>query len=127
MTTKTSPNHDGQGLIVHLEADLQEAAAWADQKKRQWAFTLSNAGSRYFEDCCDLAQLQEIDWKAVGTRQWQNCKDRKQAEFLVEGSFPWTLVQHSGVCSESSRHQAQCTLVMALHKPPIQIRERWYH
>ncbi len=119
--------HDGQGPIVHLEADLQKAAAWAGQNKRRWAFTLSNAGSTYFEDRCDLAQLQEIDWKAVGTRQWQNCKDRKQAEFLVEGSFPWTLVQRIGVCCEGARHQAQCALVMALHKPPIQIQKRWYY
>ena len=46
----------GQGPIVHLEADLHEAANWAERHERRWAFTLSNAGSRYFQDRCDLAQ-----------------------------------------------------------------------
>ena len=54
----------GQGPIVHLEADLHEAVAWADRNQRRWAFTLSNAGSGYFKDRCDLAELGEIDWEA---------------------------------------------------------------
>jgi hypothetical protein len=41
--------HGGQGPIVHLEADLYQSVAWANQNGRRWAFTLSNAGSRYFE------------------------------------------------------------------------------
>ena len=80
--------HGGQGSIVHLEADLHEAVAWAERKERRWAFTLSNASSGYFEDRCDLSQLDEIDWEAVGARMWPHCKERKQAEFLVERSFP---------------------------------------
>ncbi len=47
----------GQGPILHLEADLQDAVHWADSNKRRWAFTLSNAGAYYFEDRADLAQL----------------------------------------------------------------------
>ena len=44
----------GQGPILHLEADLQEVVTWAERQERRWAFTLSNAGSLYFEDRCDL-------------------------------------------------------------------------
>lgn len=51
----------GQGPIVHLEGDLHDTVDWAEQQERQWAFTLSNAGSSYFEDRCDLVQLDEID------------------------------------------------------------------
>lgn len=40
----------GQGPIVHFEADLHAVVAWADAQPRRWAFTLSNAGARYFED-----------------------------------------------------------------------------
>ncbi len=63
----------GQDPIVHLEADLRDTVAWADQNRLRWAFTLSNAGSFYFEDRCDLAQLNEIDWDAVEARNWGNC------------------------------------------------------
>ena len=45
---------------------------WAERQGRRWAFTLSNAGSRYFQDRCDLAQLDEIDREAVRARNWQN-------------------------------------------------------
>lgn len=40
--------HGGQVPIVHLEADLHQVVAWADARKRRWAFTSSNAGSNYF-------------------------------------------------------------------------------
>ncbi|TGP44777.1 DUF4433 domain-containing protein [bacterium M00.F.Ca.ET.228.01.1.1] len=40
----------GQGPILHFEADLHAAVAWAHAQPARWAFTNSNAGSRYFED-----------------------------------------------------------------------------
>jgi hypothetical protein len=55
----------GQGPIIHLEADLKRSVAWAQIHHRSWAFTLSNAGAFYFEDRCNIAQLDEIDWHAV--------------------------------------------------------------
>ena len=78
----------GQEPIVHLQADLHNCIAWADLNKRRWAFTLSNAGAYYFEDRCNLSQLDEIDWKAVQATNWQTCQEGKQAEFLLEHSFP---------------------------------------
>ena len=82
----------GQGPIVHLVADLHEAVNWAAQNGRRWAFTLSNAGSYYFEDRADLDQLHEINWNAVNTNQWSGSptKEQKQAEFLVEHGFRGT-------------------------------------
>src|SRR6185437_9664847 len=68
----------GQGPIIHLEADLQATVAWADGEGQRWAFTLSNAGSYFFEDRSDLANLEEIDWNAVQARDWRTCKDGKQ-------------------------------------------------
>ena len=65
----------GQGPIVHLEADLHATVAWAQQHRRRWAFTASNAGSRYFDDWADLAQLSNVDWNAVQARHWIGCKE----------------------------------------------------
>ena len=98
---------DGQGPIVHLEADLHEAVEWAERNERRWAFTLSNAGSGYFEDRCDLTQLGQIDWQAVQARQWQGRSHGKQAEFLIERSFPWPLVRRVGVRSVQVQDQAR--------------------
>ena len=117
----------GQDPIVHLEADLQRTVTWANRKKRNWAFTTSNAGSYFFEDYSDLTRLDEVDWDAVQTKNWQSCKDGKQAEFLVESSFPWKLVSRIGVSSQRFYYQAMAFLGEATHKPPVEVRKGWYY
>ena len=117
----------GQGPIVRLEADLHETVEWANRKERRWAFTLSNAGSSYFKDRCDLAQLDEIDWDAVRARHWRDCKEKKQAEFLVETSFSWTLIRRVGVCNAETRSKAAGALQTADHQPPVTTQRGWYY
>jgi hypothetical protein len=117
----------GQEAIVHFEADLHAVVAWADAQRRRWAFTLSNAGARYFEDCCDLSRLNEIDWNAVHARDWRHCKDGKQAEFLLERSLPWHLVERIGVHSRATYTAAVNVLAAQGHRPPVEIRPEWYY
>jgi hypothetical protein len=117
----------GQGPIVHFEADLRTVVAWADAQPRRWAFTLSNAGARYFEDRSDLGQLGEIDWNAVQATDWRSCKDGKQAEFLLELSFPWHLVERIGVQSRATYTLAINALPAHGHRPPVEIRPEWYY
>ena len=117
----------GQGPIVHLAANLHEAVDWANRSERRWAFTLSNAGSRYFQDRCDPAQLGELDWAAIRARDWRACKEGKQAEFLMEQSFPWTLVRRVGVSSPAIHGETQDTLRLAEHRPAVELRPEWYY
>ena len=117
----------GQGLIVHLESDLLTAVAWAQANGRRWAFTLSNAGSYYFEDRADLARLHEIDWTAVQATQWSPCKERKQAEFLTEQSFPWHLIERIGVLSQAVYAQVAHALPVGGHRPVVDLRPNWYY
>ncbi|MDR1542767.1 MAG: DUF4433 domain-containing protein [Clostridiales bacterium] len=74
----------GQEPIIHLAASLNRVVAWADENRRRWAFTDSNAGSRYFNDYADVSDLDKIDWDAVRATQWSGRQDKKQAEFLLE-------------------------------------------
>jgi len=62
--------HGGQQPILQLEADLLRTVEWAEQQAKRWAFTLSNAGSYFFENRCDLRQLTEVNWDAVRARKW---------------------------------------------------------
>lgn len=117
----------GQGPIVHFEADLHTVVAWANAQPRRWAFTLSNAGARYFEDRSDLGQLGEIDWDAVRATNWRQCKDGKQAEFLLELSLPWHLVERIGVHSRATYTAAVNVLPASGHRPPVEIRPEWYY
>lgn len=117
----------GQGPILHLQADLHASVQWAQQQNYRWAFTLSNAGSYFFEDRCNLAQLNELDWDAINSSQWQSCKDGKQAEFLIEQGFPWQLVEAIGVQSINTYRQVMHTLQTTAHRPPVTIKPEWYY
>lgn len=117
----------GQDSIIYLEADLRQTVAWADKQKQRWVFTLSNAGSFNFEDRCDLANLGEINWEAVYAKQWQECKEDKQAEFLIERRFPWNLIFCIGVQSEQMRQRAMVAIEEARHKPCVKIKSDWYY
>jgi hypothetical protein len=118
----------GQDPIIHLEADLMQTINWANSQKLRWAFTLSNAGSTYFEDRCDLAQLGEINWDAVQATDWRGTiKEGKQAEFLVERQFPWRLVSRIGVLSHNIQNRVVEDLVPITHKPLVVTKPEWYY
>ncbi len=117
----------GQGPIVHLEADLQKVVNWANQNSKRWAFTLSNAGSSYFEDRAELEKLNELDWQVIAANMWRAKQDKKQAEFLIENSFPWELVSRIGVKSHDVYSQVNKILQDAEHKPHSEIISNWYY
>ena len=117
----------GQEPILHLEADLYATVQWANSQGQRWAFTLSNAGSNYFEDRNDLARLGDIDWDAVQARDWRQKKDGKQAEFLIESCFPWHLIERIGAISGSWAGQAITAIQNQAHKPRVEILSEWYY
>lgn len=117
----------GQEPIVHLEADLLKTVAWAKEHDLRWAFTLSNAGARYFEDRADLSQLDQIKWEAVEARDWRDHKEGKQAEFLVEKKFPWELVERVGVLSNRVQRKVIISVQNGSHRPRVEPRPDWYY
>ncbi len=117
----------GQASIIHLQADLGAVVAWANAQAARWAFTLSNAGSYFFEDRNDLARLGEIDWTAVQARDWRAHKEGKQAEFLLEHRFPWHLIERIGVQSTNVYRQVVNALPPNGHRPAVEVRTDWYY
>jgi hypothetical protein len=119
----------GQDPIVHLEADLREVVAWVDAERRRWAFSLSNAGARYAEFRSDLADLDEIDWRAVGANDWRDrdVREAKQAEFLVHHTFPWHLVRRIGVRAHAFKEQVEAMLGDGVTIPTTEVLPDWYY
>lgn len=118
---------DGQEPIIHLEADLHKTVSWARINHLRWVFTLTNAGSRFFEDRADLQNLAELDWDAIAATKWQMCKEGKQAEFLIEQRFPWELVERIGVYSDRVQRLVNQAIRMATHKPVVFKNPAWYY
>lgn len=121
--------HGGQSSVIHLQADLFATVHWAKCHHKRWAFTLSNAGSRYFEDHADLQHLDKIDWQAVEAKDWQQCKEGKQAEFLLEYYFPWHLIELIGIYDNETLQQVSNILEFCKHKhrPSLQVKTDWYY
>lgn len=118
----------GQASIIHLQADLGAVVAWANAQPARWAFTLSNAGSYFFEDRNDLARLGEINWPAVQATDWRGgLKEGKQAEFLLEQWFPWHLIERIGVHSATVYGQVVNALPAHGHRPMVEVLTDWYY
>jgi hypothetical protein len=118
----------GQDPIVHLELDLERAVTWATSSDSRWAFSLANAGAVYAPFRSSLAELNEVDWSAVGADDFRDpqVKEGKQAEFLVQRFVPWSLVERVGVWSEQVHDKALAALEDAAHQPPVSVQRQWY-
>lgn len=118
----------GQDPIVHLEADLHRVVAWADQNGVRWAFSLSNAGAYYTEFRSDPNDLHELDWKAIAATDFRDpdVKERKQAEFLVYGYFPFDLVERVGVRCAAIGARVVQLLASSCHTPRVEVQRDWY-
>ncbi len=90
---------------------------------------MSNAGARYAQFRRDADQLDQVNWAAVAANDWQapEIKEGKQAEFLVHGSFPWTLVTRIGVASGGIRNRVLAAIGGASHQPRVGIAPAWYY
>jgi hypothetical protein len=118
----------GQEPIIHLQATVHPSCDWADAEGLRWAFTLSNAGAVYTEFRDDLADLGDVDWGSVAASDFRSAsvKEGKQAEFLVEQRYAWSLVERVGVHSAAMRDRVLAELAGAAHRPPVDVIPRWY-
>ena len=103
--------------------------AWAESVGRRWAFSNGNAGARYTQFFDDVEQLAGLDWDAIGARNWKDLivRERKQAEFLVEGSFPWELVERIGVIDREIADSVANILSEAACRPELVVAGDWYY
>lgn len=119
----------GQQPIVHLEADFHQVVQWAQANARLWAFSLSNAGAVYTQFRARLSELGEINWDGVAATDFRpaDIKEAKQAEFLVQQSFPWHLVERIGVHSQGIAPRVANAMQGATHRPRTEVKRDWYY
>ena len=119
----------GQGPIIHLEADLHMVIEWAVGDGLPWAFSLSNAGARYTEFRNQTNDLDELDWMAIGARDFRDpeVKEAKQAEFLVYEALPFELFQRIGVRSRNVAGRVTSTVAGLVHRPTVEVQAGWYY
>jgi len=121
--------HEGQGPIVHLQADLRRSVEWAEHNNQKWTFTDCNAGSYLTSFYNSLGQLNEVNWEAVSATSWSDTliKEGKQAEFLMFDSFPWKLVDKIGAVNNRTLDRINHILKKSDHKPLAKLERNWYY
>lgn len=120
---------EGQAPVLHLVSSVEGVVA------NGLPFTFTNghaemAVSRFYEATEDL---NKVDWAVMRSLRWNdtaadgNRKWRRQAEFLVHNSFPFTLVQEIGVISETVAGEVRRILESAGCETSVVVRPAWYY
>lgn len=119
----------GQRPIVHLQMDLHAVVQYCQTGRIRWAFTDRNAGSAYARFFSQLTDLGHVNWQAVDATDFREpaIKDGKQAEMLVHGQAPWTLVEGIGVFDAAIGKLVRKHIATSSHVPKVGVRRRWYY
>ena len=76
-----------------------------------------------------MGRLDDLNWEAIAATDWRDpfLKEAKQAEFLIQCSFPWELVERIGVFDDERRRKVLGALDGAVHKPVVVVQSNWYY
>ena len=103
------------------------------QGTRAWCFTNGHPVEALTDFFDDVARLDRVDWAVIDHWSWKNTEEdpdrkrRKQAEFLVHQSFPWSWVEGIGVIDADMQQNVAAILANAQHQPPVRVRQSWYY
>jgi hypothetical protein len=79
----------------------------------------------YFDS---LAHLAQVNWTVMPLTFWagsDDTREKRQAEFLVHESFPWSAVEQIGVRDATVAARVQALL--GRDHPPVQVHPGWYY
>jgi hypothetical protein len=90
--------------------DLVSAVETAVAGERPWCFTDGHAVEAVTEFLIGAEHLNKIDWGVIEAQTWYNTPDfpdrrrRKQAEFLIHGSVPWSWIHRMAWLTRGGRN-----------------------
>ena len=120
---------DGQANILHLVGSAEAVS----QANLPFVFTDGHAVVQISLFYNDLKDINEVDWKVVNSWSWHDTPTdndrlrRKQAEFLVKGFFPFSLVEEVGVYSAAIKDRVLPLLENMERIPAVNIQRKWYY
>lgn len=115
--------------VIYLVSAVETAVAgeWS------WCFTDGHAVEAVTEFLIGTEHLNKIDWGVIKAQTWYNTPDfpdrrrRKQAEFLIHGSVPWSWIHRIGVVDQGRSRRVREIIAGAQHQPEITIEPGWYY
>jgi hypothetical protein len=130
-TGRVTGYNEGQEPLIYLKSTAQ---AVADAGIR-FVFSNGHGIAAYTAWFDDVARLDEVDWDMVYQRYWRddvNDMDRqrrKQAEFLIYQSCPWSLIQEIGVLNTPNKTRVEQILndFDPSQRTVVNVRAAWYY
>jgi hypothetical protein len=119
-----------QTEIVHLVTDVARIV----RSNRPFVFTDGHAAIAYARYFNNIISLSEVDLPLMKERYWSDTQDdpnrkfRRQAEFLVHQSLPWTEIKGIGVYSLEQQAKVQEILRRTQSiQTPVAVRANYYY
>ena len=119
----------GQDEVVYLVTSIETIR----QHNLAFVFTDRNAALGYARYGNDLETLHDcIDWDLMEARMWANTdaepdrKERRMAEFLVQGPVPWSAFIEVAARNDEKCRQAEQVLHNVGVTTSVRPRPEWY-
>lgn len=118
-----------QKEIIYLISTLEKLK----ELNCRFIFTDGHSFAAYTQFFNDVQYLNQIDWKAVNARQWNNTeadpdrKRRKEAECLVFREMPFSAITGIAVYNQESYDYIVDVLQRNNVKIPVTIETSWYY
>ncbi|MGI9282928.1 MAG: type II toxin-antitoxin system toxin DNA ADP-ribosyl transferase DarT [Endozoicomonas sp.] len=122
---------EGQEPLIYL-------IAWADEiaeSGKDFVFSDGHGIAAFTQWFDDLADLEKLDWPLILGKEWYDTLDdndrkrRKQAEFLVHGDLPWSMIKGIAAINHevAARVQEELKQFPDQYKPPVRVIPQWYY
>jgi len=112
-----------QKTVLHLVSTIEHAMSETDD----WAISDGNAGAFYTSYFHDLAALDDLNWKSIKEKCWQNVKDEKASEFLVPDRFSWSNIIGIACYDEGTAARVRVILRQHQYQPVVKVLREWYY
>ena len=118
-----------QQSIITLRSSIKEV----EEAQLDFCFSDGHPLIDYSQFYDDIKLLASVDWSFMAETYWADTeadsdrKRRRQAEFLVNSFFPWTLVNAVGVANEGMLQIVTEKLSHCEHKPKLARVAAWYY
>ena len=130
-TGRVAGYDEGQEPLIYLKSTVQAV----QQAGIPFVFSDGHGIAAYTDWFDDTTRLDAVDWNMVYQKYWRDQTSdmdrqrRKQAEFLIFQSCPWTLIQEIGVLNAQAKAKVEKILNGSggSHHPIVNVHTGWYY
>ena len=123
--------NEGQQPLIYLVSTVQTV----HEAAMDYVFSDGHGIAQFTQWFDNPSDLDKVDWVTVYARYWKDDIEdmdrqrRKQAEFLIHGFCPWSLIMEIGTLNHKIKHAVEEIMGKFPQKlrRPVRIKREWYY